>query len=159
MRRTFALLALASAVLACSDSTAPQPLATELLGRWSTTPSPLQPSGTIQFHLTFTSNFRFTAESRSYGVYADQSAGELSGYTRTTGSYRTDGARLILTPDSLITWDRFYGATSPEMVQTPYGGALYDKAQFTVDGDRLTLSYTIYPADAPEPATQQFQRQ
>ena len=111
--------------------------------------------------LVFTTSGRYVSETRSYGLYAAQGAQELSAYQRMTGTYRVVAdTTLALAPDSLIMWDRFYGATSPATVQTPYPSysGPSDAIHFAVTGDQLTLRSLTYPADAPVPTTQTFRR-
>ena len=162
MRQFPLSLVAAAACLACSDSLTPAPTPSLLLGHWSAAPEAEQPSGSFERRFVFTSDGRFSYVTLSYGIYAGESPTELSGYTRTTGVFLTESAHLVLLPDSLITWDRFYGGASPETVHTPYpygNTFFFDSAQYTIDGDRLTLQYISYPADAPVPTTQEFQRQ
>ena len=102
---------------------------------------------------------RFTAEVRSYGVYAGQSASDLSAYSRTIGAYQASDGQLTFPPDTLVEWDRFYGAAATPSVRTPYPyTGYYDATRYTVASGVLTLQYLSYPADAPVETTQQFHR-
>jgi hypothetical protein len=142
---------------ACRDTTAPG--ARPLVGRWATDAEPHLPSGTFQSSLTFRRNGRFAAEVRMYGIYPGQPARELSAYTRTLGAYRVEGERLTFAADSVVTWDRFYGAGSRPQVRTPHPyGVVYDDARYAISGRELTLHYLSYPLDAPEPTTARFRR-
>jgi hypothetical protein len=150
-----ALLALAGA---CSDSTAAAP--TELLGSWVSAPEDLSPQGSHQRHLTFAVAGEFVSEVRTFGLYAGQPRDLLSAYTRTEGSYRVAHDSLTFEPRRLVWWDRFYGADSPVHVVEPYPwGGLFDDARYEVNGDRLTLRFTVYPADGPVPAVGEYRRQ
>jgi hypothetical protein len=92
-------------------------------------------------------------------LYPGQRASDLSAYSRTVGTFAVAGDRLSFDPDSLVSWDRFYGAASPETVQSPYPyGGLYDDARFRLAPWVLTLDYTTYPADAPVPTRRTFRR-
>jgi hypothetical protein len=147
MRR---LLAATLLLGACSDPSQPgesgSPL---LLGTWSTTPQELGPTGWSQSHLFFGKS-SFIFEVRNYGTLPGQARDDLSAYVRTSGTFSVDGNRLIFHPFRLVTWDGFYGAQSPEVVQEPYPyGDLFDQARFTVNTDVLHLEYLSYPADAP----------
>jgi hypothetical protein len=65
-----------------------------------------------------------------------------------------DGDRLELEPQVLLEWDYSFGADAPTSIYPDYPYEhFYDDAQFSIDGETLTLQYTAYPADAPEPAT------
>jgi len=155
--RVLLIIAAASAGVACSDAVAPAPSA--LVGRWSTAREALSPAGWQQHHLTFTTDGRFTAEVRSYGLRGARTPNELSISERTTGTFRAEGARLVFAPESLATWDRFYGDASRARVDAPYPyDELYEDAHYAVDGSSLTLRYTSRPLDAPAETTQQFHR-
>lgn len=160
MRSYQSLLALATIAICASCSSSVDSLATsDIAGRWVTPSEGLRPAGLYGRQLTFTNDGRFVSEVRSYGVYPKQRPEDLSSYTRIIGTFAVAGDQLSFEPESLITWDSFYGADSPEMVQTPYPyGSLYDDARFRIDGETLTLDFTTYPADAPEPTRQVFQR-
>jgi hypothetical protein len=130
-----------------------------LVGRWATAPEDLSPSGWHQYHMTFAAEGAFALEVRSYGVYAGQPHDELSAYSRTEGSYRVDGERLVFEPQRLVWWDRFYGVASPEHVEDSYPyGSLFNAATYVVRDNQLTLRYVSYPADAPVPTSMVFIR-
>jgi hypothetical protein len=144
-------------VMACADAAAPPPSALE--GSWVAAREDASPTGWYQRSLTFGSAGSFTSEFRSYGVYPAQPRDELSGYQRTEGTYEVEGSRLIFHPVRLVEWDRFYGAASPEQITEPYPyTGIFDNARYEMLGPALTLHYTIYPADAPEPAVLVFAR-
>jgi hypothetical protein len=110
------------------------------------------PSGYYRRSLIFEAN-GFTSEVRSYGIYPGQPRDELSGYWRTDGTYRVEDDRLVFQPTRIAWWDRFYGATSPEQIREPYPSeSIFDDARYEMQGQQLILRFTIYPADAPEPA-------
>lgn len=141
------VLVLAS-VIACANPTAAG--LSSLSGTWRTAPENAQPQGWYLRSLTFGADGAFTSEFRSYGVYAGQPREELSGYQRTEGTYRVAGQRLIFEPQRLVSWDRFYGANSPETMSEPYPyGSIFDDARYVLLGSQLSLRYTTYPADAP----------
>lgn len=145
------------ATLGCSESIAPVP--GDLVGTWVSASGALQPQGWHRRHLLFTTAGRFAAEVRSYGVYPGQPADQLSSFTRIEGTVRQDGNRLLFNPERNIWWDRFYGEDSPVHVQQPYPyGGVFDDAVYEVAGNRLTIRHTVYPADAPEPATAVYMR-
>jgi hypothetical protein len=132
-----------------------------LPGVWVASPEVGSPSGRYERSLSFGSEGSFVSEVRSYGIYGWQPAGELSGYTRTEGTYgvEIEGNRLEFLPLRIVSWDRFYGPNSPETVREPYPGeTVFDNARYELSGDILTLRFTIYPADAAEPAELIFTR-
>src|SRR5688572_28251599 len=151
-----AMLALAAAMPGCRESAAGLATvlpATELAGRWVTSRNDLSPAGSHQSSLTFSIDGRFVFENRMYGLYDGQRDSDLSAFTRTEGTYRIDRDRLVFEPRRLVWWDSFYGVRSAENVEEPYPwGSLFDDARFEVTDDHLTLTYTVYPADAPVPA-------
>jgi len=144
-------------LVACSGPT--EPARTGLLGRWVMARESLVPSGSYEYQLTFGPDDRFAAETRLYGFYPGQRAGELAAYFRTVGAFRADGERLILAPDSLITWDRMSGVAPSRAVRAPYpdDGAGSD-TRYAVRGGRLVLRYLTSPADAPDPITLEYRR-
>ena len=155
--RRSTIISLLSVILAaCESSTSPDGSA--IAGQWATTREALSPTGSYQSFLTFDGD-AFTSEVRSYGLYPGQRSTDLSAYSRTEGTYRVDGDRVHFSPLRLVSWDRFYGETSPERVQSPYPwGSLFDDARFTLRLNRLDLHYTTYPADAPVPTSRTYWR-
>jgi hypothetical protein len=142
--------------IACHSPTSPE---SALAGRWATERESLSPAGSHQSFLTF-SGGAFAFEVRSFGLYQGQRSNDLSAYSRTEGTFRIEGDRLNFSPARLVTWDRFFGPTSPERVETPYPwGSLFDSTRFTVRVNRLTLRYLSYPADAPVETTRTYWRQ
>jgi len=133
--------------------------AAELVGRWVSSRNNLSPEGWHQGSLTFEIDGRFASENRSYGVYEGQQRDDLSAFTRVEGKYRIERDRLIFEPQRLIWWDHFYGAQSAEHVVEPYPwGGLFDDARHSVRDDHLTMSFTVYPADAPVPCVAEYER-
>jgi hypothetical protein len=117
------------------------------------------PSGYYRRSITFEASGSFTEDFRGFGIYPGQPRNELSAYQRTEGTYQVEGDRLVFQPARLISWDRFYGVNSPESVYEPYPyGTIFDDARYESSGFQLTLHYTVYPADAPEPAVLVFTR-
>lgn len=96
---------------------------------------------------------------RSFGLYEHQEADDLSGYERTSGTFTVDGDRVIFKPDWLAEWDYSFGPDAPQTIYAPYPEEhFYDDAHFHISGDTLTLDFTLYEADSPQPVTQVFQR-
>jgi hypothetical protein len=96
---------------------------------------------------------------QSHGLYENQQADDLSGYERTTGIFTVNGDRVSFEPSQLVVWDYSFGRDAQPTVYAPYPyDHFYDDAHFHVEDDALTLDFTTYPADAPEPARQIFRR-
>jgi len=131
----------------------------ELVGSWREETIRLSPTGTLERTFSFGSSGEFTWGGQSFGVYTGQPANQLSAYFRIEGSYRVDSGKLILSPRRSVTWDRFYGASSPERVEEVSGNSGYfDNAMYSVRRGVLTLHYTSYPADAPVATTMVLSR-
>ena len=159
MRSWLGILVFAGLVSAsgCSDPLDPEP--GDLLGRWESAPAQLAPQGWHQYHLSFTRTGGVIHEVRTYGLYPGQESDALSAFSRVEGRFRRDGGRLFFEPERLVWWDSFYGTRSPAHVEEPYPwGGLFDDATYVVRGNELTLHFTVYPADAPEPATARYRR-
>jgi hypothetical protein len=155
-RYSFAPFALTLLTLACAESTVPRP--PNVTGHWMVT-GDLSPSGRYEDHLTFTTLGAFKWEVRFYGPHPDRPADRLDSYSRTEGTYQTEGDRILFQPARLVWWDAFYGDDSPVNVQSPYPyGTLFDDARFVLGVGRLTLNYLSYPFDAPVPTTMEFIR-
>jgi hypothetical protein len=161
MTRRSAPLALCAALLSltlgCSDPT--ELISRDLVGPWATAPQDLQPNGWYQSHITFGADGSYLFDGRSYGVYPGQPRDELSGYTRFQGVYSVRGDSVFRELRREITWDRFYGANSPERVTNLAGNPYYRSgARFEVRGPVLVLHFLTYPADAPVETTMILQR-
>jgi hypothetical protein len=141
--------------IACASPT--ESIPSSLDGTWVAAAENASPSGSYQRSLTFGATGSFTSEFRSYGIYQGQPRDELSGYQRTEGTYGVEGNRLVFHAARLVWWDRFYGVASPERVSEPYPyGTIFDDARFEMQARQLTLHFTVYPLDAPEPAVLVF---
>jgi hypothetical protein len=149
------------ATLACSS---PVDVPRSLLGRWATAPADIGTQGWYQRHLTLNSTGSYEYEVRTYGNYPDQARGELSGFIRETGTFRTDGDRLIMNADRLVTWDHFYGDASPERVLRPFSPAPLDGSHFEATSQSLILRDfggvgahdEVGPSGQPLPVTLEF---
>jgi hypothetical protein len=159
MRRLLLSLGIALAALGCSSPEAPPVVfPSELVGRWQSSES-LQPSGSFQRTLTFQPDGRVVLDFRSYGAYGGQHADDLSGYARSSGTFYVDGSALTIQIDEITSWDAFYGLNSPEQtVKVKAPAYPFSPAQYSVDGDRLTLQYFTAPADLPVLTTAVFGR-
>jgi hypothetical protein len=157
MRARSSLPVLLCALLA-SCSAPVEPVSGGFVGDWATEREALSPAGTHENLLSMGADGRFAAESRMYGAYPGQPADRLSASSRTEGSYRAEDGRLRFEPESLTTFDTFEGRAMTTVHRPyPYGG-VYEGAKYEVDGDRLTLTYLTYPADAPVETRRTFRR-
>lgn len=141
---------------ACSESSAPVG-SSQIVGAWMAPRETLHPNGSMTRYLGFSESGTFQYSAESYGVYPGQSAGTLSAYTRISGTYQIDGDRLTMTGNRTATWDSFYGANSPETVQN-VNTEMFKDARFRIALSTLILDFTTYPADAPVPTTQSYNR-
>lgn len=128
------------------------------MGSW-VADSAASPVGSYVRQLTLTQQGKFILDLRSFGLYENQQAGDLSGYQRTSGTFTADGERVTFEPDWLAIWDFSFGRDAPQTIYVPYPDEhFYDDAHVHVDGDALTLDFTLYEGDSPRPATQVFRR-
>jgi hypothetical protein len=152
-RASFVLyLAVVAGITSCTPSTDSE---TSLIGNWSVRES-LGP-GYYTTQLTFAGDGTFTDAVRNFGSYPGQSKDDLSSYTIMSGTYKVEGDQLQTNITHIAVWDRFYGANSPETVQT-VNTTVFDQTHFRIVGPMLTLDYVSYPADAPVPTTMTFVR-
>jgi len=152
-RASFALyLAVVAGIASCTNSTSPE---ASLIGNWSVSES--LNIGHYTTQLTFAGDGTFTDAVRIFGAYPGQSNNDLSSYSIMSGTYKVDGDRLQTNITHTVVWDRFYGANSPETVQT-VNITLFDQTHFRIVGPMLTLNYVSYPADAPVSTTKTFIR-
>jgi hypothetical protein len=83
----------------------------------------------------------------SRGLYG-QSANELSMESVLYGHIAISGDKFLITPDSLVTHDVFYGPSHRE-VQRDFTGWPRDSTRFAILANALELEFYTYPADAP----------
>ena len=151
------LMAFVALVLgSCEPTTSPPK--SPLAGRWATALEALKPQGSYRTFLTFDGTV-FVSEVRNYGLYAGQQPHDLSAYSRIEGTAIVEGDSLQLLATRLVTWDTFFGPNPPERVDIPtHHGASANRAHFSIEGNRLTLDYFSYPADAPVPTSRTYWR-
>jgi hypothetical protein len=129
-----------------------------MIGTWIAD-SAASPVGSYVRELTLTREGRFFLDLRSFGLYENQQADDLSGYQRTSGTFTVDGDRVTFAPDWLVIWDYSFGRDAPQTTYAPYPNEhFYDDAHFHVEADILTLDFTLYEADSQRPVTQVFRR-
>src|SRR5262245_31377280 len=130
--------AMCALLAACSEPAAIGP--TALIGTWIT--EPLDPDPKEKLTLK-----------------AQEFSSEVP-YTRTEGAYRLEGwNRIVFEPKRLISWERSYESTSVRITEPYPYGSMFDDASYYLNGERLTLHYTTYPADAPVETTRTYVRQ
>jgi hypothetical protein len=151
MRRALLVACLGLVTAAgCSETTRPV-VSSPVVGRWVRQEN-LQPMGRMTRLLVFRNDGTFSLATDMYGIYGGTG---LAAYTHTSGTYEIDGDRVICTATKEVTWDSFYGRTSPETVRQ-INSVVFPEARFKVAALTLTLDYLSYPADAPEPTTLSF---
>ena len=133
--------------------------ASALVGNWIGPADEMGRSGYHQATLSLQPNGRFESTSTSYGLYEGQQRDQLSAWTRIEGSFRVEAGGIRFEPEVLVWWDQFEAASHPAPRRMAYPwGSLFDDATFVVAGNRLRLSYNVYPADAPIPVTMEYTR-
>ena len=145
-------LAVVAGTTSCTSSTSSE---ASLIGNWAVSESVSPGHYTTQ--LTFAGDGTFTDAVRIFGSYPGQSSNDLSSYSIMSGTYKVEGDQLQTNITHTVVWDRFYGANSPETVQT-VNTTVFDQTHFRIVGPMLTLDYVSYPADAPVPTTKTFIR-
>lgn len=156
VHRPLMAFAAVAALASCSSST--DSSGASIIGSW-VADSAASPTGHYVRQLIFTNDGKFVLDFRSYGLYENQQPTALSGYGRTAGSFTVNGDQLNFEPAWLSVWDYTFGRDAPQTVYAPYPyDHFYDDARFNIEGTTLTLNFTAYPADAPVPTTQIFQR-
>ncbi|MFL5613552.1 MAG: hypothetical protein ACJ796_07830 [Gemmatimonadaceae bacterium] len=146
------LVATTFVVVGCSD-TASGPI-TRLIGVWQSQKAS-SPPGSYQSTLELRPDGGFTKEGRSFGLYPGQHPGDLSAYTRYTGRFELTGDSLRFDNEQSVWWDRFYGANSPEHVESIHSAG---SVAYSLIGSKLIFHYLSYPADAPVPTTEELYR-
>lgn len=120
----FALLALGCMSPTETDLT---PEARQLVGTWQSVRENLNvvgaggvvlQTGSYHITLTFSANGDVGVDSRNYGLYPGQRPNDVSAYTTSTGSFRVAGDSLTIHLTRSVWWDGFFGASSPEHVET-----------------------------------------
>lgn len=81
----------------------------------------------------------------------DQAAQQV---TYVQGTYRTEGNKLIANFKEIVIRKN----NNQIISRTPVSGGYFDNATYLLNGNKLTLNYTSYPADAPTAATMTFNR-
>lgn len=159
MRTHRALLALATVAVCanCSSSTDSSPTG-DIVGSW-VSDSAASPTGYYVRQLVFTPSGKFASDFRSYGRYENQQPDDVSAYERTSGTFTVKDDQVIFEPSWLTIWDFSFGRDAPQTVYAPYPyDHFYDDAHYRVDGDELTLDFTLDVDGTAKPATQTFQR-
>lgn len=103
-----------------------------IIGSWTETPLDPQFNRTLYFG----KDGSFTLHPTYFGT-------STSGYT-INGTYIISGNKLTIT----ITEEIIKEISKPQ-VNHPVNYVLFDKATFTITGNKLLLDYLSYPADAP----------
>ncbi|WP_316837417.1 hypothetical protein [Pedobacter nutrimenti] len=81
----------------------------------------------------------------------DQAAQQV---TYVQGTYSTQGNKLITNFKEIVIRKN----NDKIISRTAVSGSYFENATYLLNGNKLTLNYTSYPADAPTPATMTFNR-
>ncbi|QKJ30754.1 hypothetical protein HQ865_13660 [Mucilaginibacter mali] len=129
---------------ACKKDNAQLGVNSGLTGSWSEPP----------ISTTMTRGLDFYKDSIFYVVrdYTDP-ANVLT--TRINGTYSTDGHQLSTSFKEIVIRQK----NNQVIYRTPFTGTLFDNATYQLDGNRLILHYTSYPADAPVATSMTLNRQ
>ena len=119
----------------------------QLVGEWRPPTVRLQPRGTMDGLFAVAANGATENHVISRGLYG-QSANELSMESVLYGQIRISGDKFLVTPDSLVTHDVFYGPSHRD-VQRDFTGWPRDSTRFAIRANVLELEFYSYPADAP----------
>ena len=140
------LLPLAVAVLGCGEGVVSPELG-GLLGIWSPPTQQLQPQGTMEGLFIVRADGATEDHVIARGLYG-QSANEVSLQSILYGHIGVNGNKFLISPDSLVTHDEFYGPTHRE-VQRDFRGWPRDSTTYEIHVNVLVLEFYTYPADAP----------
>ncbi len=138
IKQTLKLLTVAilfTLTLACKKDN-PSNHNAQLVGSWTESPIEAQYSRTLYFD----ADGSFTLHSNSFGS-------SPSG-TTLNGTYSVNGNQLTINVTEEISRSVGFPPTN-----TKINYSLLDKATFSVAGNKLTLNYVSYPADAPVATT------
>jgi hypothetical protein len=91
-----------------------------------------------------------------YGNYGLPST-ELTGYSRSGGSYRVAGERLEVRTEHSAHWQKYAVGTNPSIVVVP-NPQWGDHGTVRVVGNSLLHTFTSAPADAPITSTETYVR-
>jgi hypothetical protein len=84
-------------------------------------------------------------------VIWDQAAQQV---TYVQGTYSTQGNKLVTNFKEIVVRKN----NNKIISRAPVSGGYFDNATYLLNGNKLTLNYTSYPADGPVPATMTFNR-
>lgn len=139
----------------CENEEDDTPAGNLLTGRWVNTVE-ANPDGYYTDELIFNDDASFTEKSNSYGIYDGQDDDELSGWYERTGTYQITGDQLSFVSDKVVSWDSFFGGDPVTRYETR---EIFEGCTFRISNNTLEITYIIYPADAPENTTRQYQKQ
>ena len=145
MRLPFLLL-IPAAVLGCAEDVVSPELGA-LVGIWSPPTQQLQPQGTMEGLFIVRADGVAEQHVIARGLYG-QSADEISLRSILYGHIGVNGSKFLISPDSLVTHDAFYGPTHRD-VQRDFRGWPRDSTRYAIHANVLVLEFYTYPADAP----------
>ncbi|MDB4914458.1 MAG: hypothetical protein JWM95_2102 [Gemmatimonadetes bacterium] len=156
MRRSTLLFLLAAGLTGCRDSVAPS---LTLIGEWAAAPDMSQADGSVyQVTLSLREDQTFVRDWRAYLPASGGVRGAVFAYATTEGTYTVRGDSLFMRAVTNRSWDRdFYGG-AVIVTQVNNVDIHGDGARYEFVGERLTLHYLSYPADAPVETAETFFR-
>lgn len=150
------LLPLALAALAgCNDGRATGGPPDRVVGEWLAS-HPAPDGARTETRMAFGADGGFRSEVRWYGFHGHPPA-TLTGYARETGEFRLQGDRLMLRIRRTENWQMYAAGPNPA-VEERERSAWTGQGTLRVEGDRLLLTTTSAPADAPVTDTTAYAR-
>jgi hypothetical protein len=160
MRSTRPLLAALAllAGLAC-DGIPLAPSQASLIGRWSTKPEALRPSGYLSRTLEFSHDGQYVSHVAARGVYPQLPADSVGSWSRAYGSYVLRRDTLLFALDSLRSWDWMTG----EHFETSFTRGIEIEGPptppvVTVTRTRMVMRYLINPGNGYAPVVMEYFR-
>src|SRR5690606_18674563 len=118
-----------------------------LTGKWTETIE-ANPQGLIVYGLTINENATFILKISHFGTYQNQNNNDLSAWTEFSGTLEEKSSdSLIFKSEKHRWWDGFYDMTP---ITEASSRLIYEDCTYKIINNTLELSYTTYPADAPE---------
>jgi hypothetical protein len=151
------LIVVALGVSSC-DSAVTAPSLGALQGHWLWGPEALQPVGSWTQEFVVHASGRTENRIVSRGSYAGQGPSEVSATQVLYGRIAVRDDRFVVHPDSEVIEDRFYGPRHRNVRTSGIAWWVTDSVLFDVRDNTLTVSYLIYPADAPVRTTLVYRR-
>ena len=154
LRHYLAVLLALTTLYACDEETNPENTQ-DLAGTWrrSITSSIVDiDDHTSILDLTLNSDSTFSQYLHIYSRSQGQATNELAHWEKWDGTLDLQGSSVNFIIDQYTWWSE----SSAQPTTEPYRAKFYTDCEYTIENDSLTLSFTYYPADAPEPISLKF---